>query len=274
MNLDEVEWRMARRYGPDVAGWVAGLPALLDRLAAEWGLVLGEPFGGGNSGATVRAWRDGVPVVLKVFPSQATTARGQADVLRAFGPTGRVPQVLAARDGALLMEHVDGEPGWPTDPAEFAALLADLHSAEPLDRPDLRAGTAGFLSRARPDGPVTAADLAAASSACAAMAETVDRSVLLHGDLHADNVLVGARTVVIDPHGTLGDPEFDAVDYVLDGPDIESRRDALLAVSDLRPERLDGWCRAVAAVVALGALRRGKPAEELLHYARSAPRSR
>ncbi|GAA4434549.1 hypothetical protein GCM10023148_40820 [Actinokineospora soli] len=100
------------------------------------------------------------------------------------------------------------------------------------------------------------------------------RLVLLHGDLHADNILVGARTVVIDPHGTLGEPEFDAVDYVLDGPGIDARRDALLSVSDLRPDRLDGWCRAVAAVVALGAVRRGKPTDELLDYARSAPRSR
>ncbi|WP_189211931.1 phosphotransferase [Actinokineospora fastidiosa] len=273
VNLAEVEWRMTRRYGAGIADWLARLPALLDRVAADWGLVLGEPFGGGNSGATVRAWRDGVPVVLKVFPEQATAARGQAEVLRAFGPSGRVPRLLAAEDGALLMAHVDGVPGWP-EPAEFAALLADLHAVAPIDRPDLVAGTTGFLGRARPEGPVTADDLAAARTACAAMAATVDRAVLLHGDLHRDNLLIGARPVVIDPFGTLGEPEFDAVDYVLDGPAIENRRDALLAVSDLRPDRLDGWCRAVAAVVAIGAFRKGGPTDELMDYARSAPRSR
>ncbi|MGW5052487.1 phosphotransferase [Actinokineospora sp. NPDC004072] len=274
MNLDEVRWRMLRRYGPDVGGWLDRLPPLLDRIAAEWGLELGEPYPGGNSGATVAARRDGVPVVLKVFPEQATAARQQADVLRAFAPTGRVPGVLAAADGALLIEHVAGEPGWP-EPAEFAALLADLHAAAPPPgRPDLAEGTAAFLGRARPEGPVTADDLAASAAACSALAATVDRAVLLHGDLHRDNVLVGGRAVVIDPHGTLGEPEFDAVDYVLDGPGIPARRDALLAVSDLRPDRLEGWCRAVAAVVAIGAARRGRPTAELLDYARSAPRSR
>ncbi|MFC7613791.1 hypothetical protein ACFQV2_09630 [Actinokineospora soli] len=69
--------RMLRRYGPDVEPWLDRLPGLLDDLAARWGLVLGEPFGGGNSGATLCALRDGVPVVLKVFPRRPRSRAGR-----------------------------------------------------------------------------------------------------------------------------------------------------------------------------------------------------
>jgi streptomycin 6-kinase len=292
VTLSEVERRLLRRYGERVRGWLDGLPALLERLAGEWDLDLGEPLPGGNSAASVAAVRAGAPVVLKVFPD-AERAHAQVAVLRAFQPSGRVPAVLAAGGGAFVVEWVAGEPGWPSV-GEFAALLADLHSVPVVDRPRLGPGAPSFVGRARPEGPVTADDLAAAGRRCREMASAVDRHVLLHGDLHAGNVLVGQDasgqdvsgqgapgqgapeqgTTVIDPHGTVGEPEFDAVDYVLDGAGIERRRDALLAASALRPERLEGWCRAVAAIVALGAHRQGKPTGELLDYARSAPRSR
>ena len=274
MTLAEVERRMLRRYGERVRGWLDGLPALLERLAGEWELDLGEPLSGGNSAASVAAVRAGAPVVLKVFPD-VERAHAQVAVLRAFQPSGRVPAVLAAGGGALVMERVAGEPGWPSV-GEFAALLADLHAVPVVDRPRLGPGAPSFVGRARPEGPVTAEDLAAAGERCREMASAVDRRVLLHGDLHAGNVLVGpgAAAVVIDPHGTVGEPEFDAVDYVLDGEGIERRRDALLVATALRPERLEGWCRAVAAIVALGAHRQGEPTAELLDYARSAPRSR
>ncbi|MFC5287687.1 phosphotransferase [Actinokineospora guangxiensis] len=274
MTLADVERRLLRRYGERVRGWLDGLPALLRRLAGEWDLDLGEPLPGGNSAASVAAVRAGAPVVLKVFPD-VERARAQVAVLRAFLPSGRVPAVLAAGGGAFVVEWVAGEPGWPPV-GEFAALLADLHSVPVVDRPRLGPGAPSFVGRARPDGPVTAEDLAAAGRRCREMASSVDRHVLLHGDLHAGNVLVGpgGAAVVIDPHGTVGEPEFDAVDHVLGGEGIERRRDALLAATALRPERLEGWCRAVAAIVALGAHRQGRPTGELLDYARSAPRSR
>lgn len=272
MNLADVERRLIRRHGTGVTPWVAGLPARLDSLAAAWDLVLGEPFGSGNSAVAVRARRDGLPVVLKVSPDEEFAGE-QAAVLRAFEPSGRVPRVLAAEGGAMLLEHVDGEARWPS-PAEFGALLADLHAAVPdpraVARRDLRFWTTEFQARFPPTGPVTADDLAASRAACATLADTAGPHVLLHGDLHADNVIAGTRVVVIDPKACLGEPEFDAADYVLAGPGIPARRDALLDATALRPDRLDGWCRALAPLVAVGAARRGLPTDELLAYARGA----
>lgn len=45
----DLQERLARRFGPGVADWCAGLPALTRSLALRWTLDLGEPFPGGNS---------------------------------------------------------------------------------------------------------------------------------------------------------------------------------------------------------------------------------
>ncbi|WP_026421474.1 hypothetical protein [Actinokineospora inagensis] len=72
--------------------------------------------------------------------------------------------------------------------------------------------------------------------------------------------------MVIDPAGTLGDPEFDAVDYVLGAADVAARCADLAAITDLSAERLDGWCRAMAPLVAIGQQRLGRPIDHLVEY--------
>ncbi|MFE1321428.1 aminoglycoside phosphotransferase family protein [Kitasatospora phosalacinea] len=73
---------------------------------------------------------------------------------------------------------------------------------------------------------------------------------LVHGDLHPSNVLSGpgGRLVAIDPRPSWGDPDFDAVDWVLTGPGTLERRvgDLAALVPGLSPDRLHAWCRALA----------------------------
>lgn len=80
----------------------------------------------------------------------------------------------------------------------------------------------------------------------------------MHGDLHPANVLSGpgARMVAIDPRPAWGDPDFDAVDWVLervaDPAMLEQRVEELAAlVPGLSPRRVVGWCRALAALIAV-----------------------
>ena len=82
---------------------------------------------------------------------------------------------------------------------------------------------------------------------------------LLHGDLHAGNVLRGGDRcglVAIDPRPCLGDPAFDAVDWVLaDGGSEQAvqQRIAWLAghLEGLDPGRAWAWCQATAVVIAV-----------------------
>jgi streptomycin 6-kinase len=69
IDLEAVRARLARRFGPEVAGWCAGLPALADALAARWELRLGPAESKGGTSVVLRCESaDGEPLVLKLTP--------------------------------------------------------------------------------------------------------------------------------------------------------------------------------------------------------------
>lgn len=52
---------------------------------------------------------------------------------------------------------------------------------------------------------------------CIRLSEVYSRKLLLHGDIHPENILLGSdgKYVIIDPKGIVGDPVFDFGQYVL-----------------------------------------------------------
>jgi streptomycin 6-kinase len=136
MDLGRATERLTRRFGPGIADWCAGIPALVDVLAERWALVPGRLFPAGNSSVVIRCTRSGgSAAVLKLSPDLPVVAE-QAATLRLSGASGRVPAVLAAdlAAGAFLLELI--EPGTqasalqpPPSARDWAALLAALHAA-------------------------------------------------------------------------------------------------------------------------------------------------
>lgn len=215
----------------------------------------------------------GASVWLKLTP-EPLIAREEAEALRAWADMPSVVTLLAAdlAAGALLLENV--EPGVPVrqlvwNLPEVAALLRDLRVSPPIPgehsvlRPlshridflfDL---TDRRLAAARANGVVVPTVLGQARAAALELAASGPVG-LVHGDLHPANVLSGpgARMVAIDPRPTWGDPDFDAVDWLLEGVAdpamLEQRIEELAAlVPGLSPRRVVGWCRALAALVAV-----------------------
>jgi streptomycin 6-kinase len=87
---------------------------------------------------------------------------------------------------------------------------------------------------------------------------------LVHGDLHGGNLLAGPDgAVVVDPRPCTGDRTSDLVDLVLVDPARIEVTIATLAreLDGLDPDRLQAWCRALAPVSALAALRADPDAE-------------
>lgn len=290
MDGDGVAERLARRFGPAVTSWVAGLPDLTGRLAAHWDLTLGAPIDAGASSVAYRVRAGSRRAVLKVSPEPAFLAE-QAAVLRVFAPSGRVPEVLASAEGALLMAEIvpgtcaDELPVQP-DPAVYAELVHALH-AVPAPRDlvlgrTLRERVEEFLHRAMRQlgDPVVAARLREEDfrRALALLDDVLAMGapdVLLHGDLHLGNVLLDSETLVaIDPKACVGDACFDVVDYVLAGagrPDGIEYRLAGLVAAGFDADRLRAWARLVAAVTVIPLLRNGNhqaAVEELLVVAR------
>ncbi|MFE2699409.1 aminoglycoside phosphotransferase family protein [Streptomyces mirabilis] len=291
----EVRDRFVVRFGPDVLGWCDELPVVVGRLAARWDLELVGTGGGGTS-RVFRCLRreDGSPVWLKLTPDPVI-ATEEAEALRAWAGTPSVVTLLAQElgEGALLLESV--EPGVPVRELtwrlpEVAVLLRDLRTASPVParRSVLRtlSHRIGFLfdltsrrlAGAEGSGLFDSALLFRARTAALELAAGGPVG-LVHGDLHPANVLSGpgAGMVAIDPRPAWGDPDFDTVDWVLDGVvervELERRIEELsVLVPGLSPDRVLGWCRALAVLSAVPRIcqrRNDSETEFLVSLARS-----
>jgi streptomycin 6-kinase len=235
-----------------VAAWRSGAPGLAAEVAADWGLTLGEPYVPGIAGHVVRArLADGSPAVLKLFWPHRE-AEQEADALERWDGEGAVR--LLARDdarSALLLERC--EPGTVlSDAPDPVGVLIDL-------LPRLWVDAAGFRTLAdEAEHWLSGPDLAAvpdprlreaAASLLRELGPTQGGQVLVHQDLHGENVLAARRQpwLVIDPKPLAGEREFSAAPIVRSGELGHSKRaalyrlDRLCAELGLDRERARGW---------------------------------
>lgn len=108
VDVEDVQARLAGRFGPEVAGWCAGLPALAGEVAGRWGLRLGRAWPtGGTSVALPCESGAGEPLVLKLTPDPKIAA-DEATELDAWLARGHVVTLHDADPdrGALLLERV------------------------------------------------------------------------------------------------------------------------------------------------------------------------
>jgi streptomycin 6-kinase len=171
-------------------------------------------------------------------------------------------------------------------PQRWGELLAALHAVTPPAQwPwDLRGRCAEAFARIgrRLSEPAIGARIDQAMwqrtmGRCETLLDTPVRLVLLHGDLHLGNVLDGGPSrglVAIDPKACIGDPCFDAVDYVVAGAGhegVEARCRRVATACGLDGDRLYAWSRVIAPMFAIAYLTHGGPApaiDELLALAR------
>ncbi|MET9759981.1 aminoglycoside phosphotransferase family protein [Streptomyces sp. NPDC006372] len=291
--MEEVRARLVGRFGPEAEGWLAEVPDLAARLAARWGFVLGELFASGASSVVWRCqWPDGTPAVLKLSADRALLSK-QVEMLRLFAPSGRVPAVLSAdaEAGAMVLEEV--LPGTEAEdmpqtslPQQWGELLAALHAVAPpahwpldlrgrFDEAFVRIGRR--LSEPAIGARIDQASWQRAIRRCETLLDSQARLVLLHGDLHLGNVLDGGPSrglIAIDPKACVGDPCFDAVDYVVAGAGqegVEARCQQVATACGLDGDRLYAWCRVIAPMAAIAHLTYDGPEpaiDELLSLSR------
>lgn len=268
---DAARARLLDRFGPSVEPWCDELPGLVAKLAARWNLtVVGSRPG--NTGRTLMCTSPDGPRVLKLTPDQEIAA-GEATALQTWAGCSRVVQVMEVdfEAGAILLEGL--EPGttlvgrevpW----AQIGELLTQIHGVPalgPFPSMTERVTLMYELAERRLDDvfPVEILHKARDRAYELAVGGPV---TLVHSDLHPGNVLDAGPArgaVAIDPRPCLGDPSFDAVDWVFipmaAGGTLEDGIEALRPhVPDLDAERVRAWCVALAPLVAMGPLRRGE----------------
>ncbi|GID95768.1 aminoglycoside phosphotransferase family protein [Amorphoplanes digitatis] len=257
---------VATAWGDAGRDWLAGLPALIDAVARDWRLTVGAPYPlSFNWVAPVRT-ADGSPAVLKLGVPTAPDLASEAGALSFFAGAGAAALLNHDRDrGALLLERV--EPGRTLRTlvrehdeqatAVLVAMMRRLHRPAPPGLPCRELATYGdefaaYLRRFPGDGPIPRRLVERAAGLFGELCASAPRRVVLHGDLHHENVLAGTREpwLAIDPHGVLGDPGYE-IGAVLYNP-----FDGDEPVLDLLPARVeqfaDGLAMPVERVVAWG----------------------
>jgi streptomycin 6-kinase len=240
--------------------WLERVPDLVAECVEEWGLRLGEPYEPGAAGYTVRVeLPDDTPAVLKlIYPHREAEHEGEA--LRVWDGDGAI-RLLAYDEArwAMLIERCD--PGTllvKADPDLALDVLIGLLPRlwKPVGEPfrplaDEAAWWIDYLPTEweRAGKPFEPQILDGAIERLGALANSQGEQVLLHQDLHADNVLAAQREewLVIDPKPLAGEREFAVAPIVRDPELGHSRRDVLYRLDRLTSElgldrdRARGW---------------------------------
>jgi streptomycin 6-kinase len=256
-------------WGEAGRAFLAELPRMLAVVLQDWELTVEQPLPMSFHWVASVRRAGGAPAVLKLGVPGLPDVADEVTALRHFDGVGAV-RLLAhdAGHGAVLLEKAVPGTAASAVPADrdlvaTAALITvmrRLHrpAADDVALPDLvarnRRSFVDHLARYPGDGPFPRLLVTRAMSVLTELAEAPAQRVVLHGDLHHDNVLRADREpwLAIDPHGVVGDPGAE-VGAMLYNPDPAHRDPALVALVPARVEQLaDGLGLPIERVVAWG----------------------
>lgn len=209
--------RISRRPaegGPSGAEWAGRVRRVIIECLDQWHLVVTGPAATGWTAVVLPVAQNGRPAVLKVgWPHVESAAEHIA--LQIWGGRGAA-RLLAADParGALLLERLDSSHTLAGVDAFTACdivgdLLRRLHVPAPPTIPSLAEHLRPHLDRL--DDPSVPRRFAARTRALGAELLDERELVVLHTDLHYENVLAGSREpwLAIDPKPFAGHPGFE-----------------------------------------------------------------
>ena len=263
-----LEWLQGSDSG---RAWLDAVPRLVRECAEMWDLRLGHPFPHAHVSVVYPATlRDGSGVVLKVqFPDRESEF--EAAALALWDGNGAI-RLLLHDPGrhALLLERC--VPGTPLSQLEqdraldvLVALLPRLWKPAGTPFRSLAAEAAWWADGLAADWeragrPFERALLDAALDALRTLPASQGEQVLLHQDLHADNVLRARREpwLVCDPKPLVGEREFGVAPIVRSfelgrgRTHVKRRLDRLAGDLGLDRERARLWALAQTVAWSIG----------------------
>jgi streptomycin 6-kinase len=227
------------REGEAGSAWLAELPGIVEELLGRWGCVPdGDVMHGGVGVIVPVRRRAGESAVLKVsFPHPGNVH--EPDAFVAWGGCGAV--LLHERDDerfAMLLERVQPSTLAEVEDGDEVVTVAGrlnrrLAIPAPPGLPRLRDQAGAWEEQLCKDaeGLAHALPRRVLGAAVATVRELgrTQADTLVHGDLHARNILRAGREpwLAVDPKGYAGDPAYDG------GTLLKSRALKLLEADDL-----------------------------------------
>jgi streptomycin 6-kinase len=263
--------------GPSAARWLDRLPDLTAGFLDRWRLRIdGRPMHGVCALVVPVRTADGAPAALKLsWPHPE--ARDEHLALEVWAGEGAVRLLDAApADYVVLLERLDPQRDLSSVPLEEALFCTGQLLARLAVKSDLP--FVGVHERARdwatelanarryPPSGVPARLLDRAAAVLGDLVDSAD-PVLLHTDLHYENVLAGVREpwLVIDPKPLVGDAAFEVAPLLWNrwdeavssadlGAHLRWRADVVAECAGLDRQRVAGWVVVREVVEALDAV--------------------
>ncbi|MEO8539521.1 MAG: aminoglycoside phosphotransferase family protein [bacterium] len=262
-------------FGDAGRAWIAGFPAMFERLREQWDIAdVGETYGYvGYAWVAPVTLRDGTKAVLKAAPADKEYAT-EYEAMRLYAGDGAARLIAGDPDAvAILLERI--EPGTTlaeldddVSATEIAGLamrrlfrpLPAGHGFPTVERWGLAFGRFRAANNGTSGGfPAELFD--PAERIYAELTASQDTAVLLHGDLHHWNILRAEREpwLVIDPKGVAGEPAYEVCALLRNRTGIEpdarklaERRIAQLSdILEVDARRLTLWAFAAGVLSAI-----------------------
>src|SRR5260370_35083358 len=269
---DDFARKMIVLGGEDGHAWIERLPAILAACEQRWGLTIGLPFDLSYNYVAPAICSDCTPVVVKAcLPGGETT---QVEALRLFDGHGMVrlleydegDEVMLLerlQPGTLLSTVEDDEKATSIAAAVMRQLWRPVAPEHPF--PTVFDGGKGFVSLRQHYGggcgPFPPTLLEEAEMLFAELNASMADPVLLHGDLHHENILAAEREpwLAVGPKGLVGEPAYETgallrnqLSVVFEDPQpvrVMARRvDQLAGALGLDRARLRDWGLAQAGL--------------------------
>ncbi|HHT9168475.1 TPA: aminoglycoside phosphotransferase family protein [Legionella pneumophila] len=254
-----LEKNIINLYGDKGKQWLASLPDLIEQTKIAYGLSKLKPIINLSYNYVLSGFQESQPIILKLGPDSAGSKR-EASALKAFAGFG-VVKVLKESEGMLLIERaISGTslksyfPKQDNDAIQITCdCLKRLHQA-PIPHAHVFPQIKEWLIALDKDLNIPAHYLHQARQLRDDLLATPSESVLLHGDLHHDNMLQnGDGWIVIDPKGVIGEPAYELAAFIRNPiPELLAQKNAaniisqriarFAAILELPEQRILDWC--------------------------------
>ncbi len=248
-------------YGEEGKTWLSNLSAHLARLSAQWNFQMIQPVKDMTYNFVAVVKLPSGLAVLKTAPLAAKLI-AEAEWLNAHKKSVPLIFHIDKKNNAYLMEKI--EPGNSIKSLVkagndeqatriIAQVILDLQSTDTLHQMNYQHISEHASSFAFLRGHVDASIIDNAELIFKELCADSSNDIILHGDLHHDNILQGNNSwSVIDPHGYIGDPCAEIGPMIFNPFDcfpkhssmqniIETRLNILAEMLPFDLERIKAW---------------------------------
>jgi len=202
--------------------WIASLPKRVQELADLWGLDALQPFSNLSYNYVLEGYQKETPVVLKITLNELALSR-EVQCLAAFSNYGAATVLNHTNDALLIQKAIPGKilktyfpKGDQNAIKTSCEVMKKLHQA-PLPKEHNFPHIQDWLALLDQEWDIPSSYLQQARKLKTNLLAQQTDLVLLHGDLHQENVISnGDDWLVIDPKGVIGYPINEIWSFVED----------------------------------------------------------